>query len=336
MTTPLNTYSVLGVIAAVAVGACASHAARADMLSLRYGQAFSSAHSIFSLPISTAQREGFFRREGLNVKVLVPIPGGSDKMITAMDDDFVDITHVATPFLIRSVLAGSDAVAITSEFENPVYSLVAKPEINSIAELKGKIVGLADESGSISISMRRLLALHGLHRGDFGVKVIEGTPPRLKCLLRGDCDAVVLGQPQDLQAIQQGYRQLGVSNDVVPDFLYTVTAVRRSWAEVHKDAITRYARAMAASFSFIRDSRNRESVIRTIAETTNCSDVIAAQTLDLLIDRDVLPKHAEIDLKGLGEVIAIMGEAGTLAAPLPRPDRFVDLQYLRSAGVQRK
>jgi hypothetical protein len=60
--------------------------------------------------------------------------------------------------------------------------------------------------------------------------------------------------------------------------------------------------------------------------------VIAAQTLDLLIDRDVLPKHAEIDLKGLSEVIAIMGEAGTLAAPLPRPDRFVDLQYLRSAG----
>jgi hypothetical protein len=30
----------------------------------------------------------------------------------------------------------------------------------------------------------------------------------------------------------------------------------------------------------------------------------------------------------------MLGEAGTLKAPLPPPDRFVDLQYLRAAGVR--
>jgi hypothetical protein len=33
-------------------------------------------------------------------------------------------------------------------------------------------------------------------------------------------------------------------------------------------------------------------------------------------------------------VIALMGEAGALKAPLPAPDRFVDLQYLHAAGLQ--
>jgi hypothetical protein len=29
-----------------------------------------------------------------------------------------------------------------------------------------------------------------------------------------------------------------------------------------------------------------------------------------------------------------MGEAGTIKAPLPAPERFVDLQYLRAAGIK--
>src|ERR1700730_8506183 len=116
-----------------------------ETLKLRYGQAYSSAHSIFSLPVSVAQRQGLFAREGLDVEVIVPIPGGSDKMIAALHDDWVDVTHVAPRFLIRAALAGSDAVAIAAEFRNPLYSLIAQPGIGAFADLKGKLVGLADE-----------------------------------------------------------------------------------------------------------------------------------------------------------------------------------------------
>jgi ABC-type nitrate/sulfonate/bicarbonate transport system substrate-binding protein len=324
------------IVLAALLGFCAVHAAAGETLKLRYGQAYSSAHSIFSLPVSVAKREGLFAREGLDVEVLVPIPGGSDKMIAALHDDFVDLTHVATPFLIRAAMAGSDAVAIAAEFDNPIYSLIAKPEIRTVADLKGKLVGLADEAGTIAISMRKLLALHGLGRGDFGVKVIEGTPTRWACLHRGECDAVVLGQPQDLLAMQEGFRLLGISNDAVPELLYTVTAVRRSWAEAHKDAVTRYVRALAAAFGFIRDPANRDRVVGTIVEATGVSDLIAGQTLDLFFrpERGVLPRHGEIELEGLEQVIALMGETGNLKAPLPSADRFVDTRYLRAAGAQ--
>jgi ABC-type nitrate/sulfonate/bicarbonate transport system substrate-binding protein len=318
------------------LGASFAHSAGAEMLALRYGQAFSSAHSIFSLPVEIAQREGLFARAGLDVKVLIPIPGGSDKMIAALHDDEVDLTHVATPFLIRAALAGSDAVAVAAEFANPIYSLVAKPDIKRFEDLRGKVIGLADEAGTIAISMRKLLALHGLGHGDFGVKIIEGTPTRLNCLYRGACDAVVLGQPQDLQAIQQGYQLLGISNEAVPELLYTVTAVRRSWADAHKDAVTRYARGLAAAFAFIRDPANRAKVIKTIVETTGSPDTIAAQTLDLYFkpERGVLPRHAEIDPKGLEAVIGLMSEAGNLKPPIPAAGRFLDLQYLRAAGAE--
>jgi ABC-type nitrate/sulfonate/bicarbonate transport system substrate-binding protein len=323
----------LGVFAAAYV----AHAAAAEPLALRYGQDWSSAHSIYSLPISVAQREGLFRREGLNVQVVIPVPGGSDKMVfDGLNKGWIDVTHIATAFLIRAVMNGSDAVAIDAEFRNAPYSLVAKPGIKSYADLKGKLIGLADEQGTITISTRRLLAKHGLARGSFGVKTEEGTPQRSYCLLHSNCDAVVLGQPQDFQALAQGYVLLGRTDEVVPDFLYTVAAARRSWAQTHREAVMRYIRAIADAFAFIRGPANRSKVIADIVATTGCSETIAGQTLDLFNEpgRDVLPQRGEIDLKGLQQVVAMMADADLLKPPLPQAERFVDLQYLHAAGVQ--
>ncbi|HEY4142705.1 MAG TPA: ABC transporter substrate-binding protein [Pseudolabrys sp.] len=310
--------------------------ASAELLTLRYGQSYSTLRSIFALPIVVAQHEGFFRREGLDFQVVVPLPGGSDKMIDALHDGTVDITHVATPFLVRKVLAGSDAVAIAAEFNNPIYSLVAKPEIQSFADLKGKRLGFADQGGSISISMRKLLALHGLKDGDYDIKVIEGTPARANCLKQGDCDAVPLGQPQDVAAQAEGFTLLGLSTEASPALLYTVTAVRRSWAASNAEALRRYLRGLRAAFQFIRDPAKRNEVAAIIAETNGVSPAIAAKVLTLYFEpeRGVLPRQGEIDMAGLAQVIAMMAQSGQIAAPLPAGERFVDQRYLRAAGVE--
>ena len=103
------------VLAALALGAAAC-SAWAEGKVLRYGQALSAHKSIYSLPVALAEREGLFRREGIDFRVVIPVPGGADRMIHALHDDTVDVTHVATPFLVRAALAGSDAVAIAAEF----------------------------------------------------------------------------------------------------------------------------------------------------------------------------------------------------------------------------
>lgn len=311
-------------------------AAAAQAPVLRYGQALSAQKSVFSLPIHVAEREGLFKREGLDFRVVIPQPGGGERMIAALHDDTVDVTHVATPFLVRAALGGSDAVAIAAEFNNPIYTLVGRPEVARIADLKGRVVGMADPAGSISFSIRKLMALHGVREADVKVRVIEGTPARLACLRRGECEAVPLGQPQDLLAHSEGYRVLGYSTEAMPEFVYTVTAARRSWAAANRDAVVRYVRALAASFAIIRDPVHRAAVVQTIVETTGVSPAVAERTLDLYFqpERRVLPRQGEIDPKGFAQVIAFMAEAGQLKAPLPAAERFVDLQYLQAAGIR--
>lgn len=331
----MRNLSAVAVVAFAMALASPYAAAAAELTPLRYGQAFSAERSVFSLPIHIAQRHGDFARQGLTVRQFF-IPGGGDKMIDAIADGTVELTHVATPFLIAGALKGADVVAIAAEFDNPIYSLVGKPDIRSFADLKGRRIGMADAAGPIAMSMRKLLALHGMRLADLSIETISGTPQRLACLKRSGCDAVPLGQPQDVSAQRDGYRILGTSSEAVPAYLYTVTAVRRSWAAAHKDLVVRYVRALAAAFRFIRDPANRAAVAATIVADTGCSEADARATLALYFDPDrhVLPQRGEIDLAGLAQAMALMAEAGELKPPLPPPARFVDLQYLQAAGIQ--
>ncbi len=327
--------SAAKVVVTLALAAAACNA-WADGKLLRYGQAMSAHKSVYSLPVALAEREGMFRREGIDFRVVIVVPGGADRMIDALHDDTVDITHVATPFLVRAALAGSDAVAIAAEFNDPIYSLVARPEIARVADLKGRTVGMADPGGSIAYSMRKLFALHGVRESDVRMKMIDGTPARLNCLRTGGCDAVPLGQPQDVLAQAEGYRVLGISNDAVPAYLYTVTATRRSWASANADLVTRYVRALAASFAMIRDPARRAAVVAAIVDITSVPPGIAERVLDLYAQpgRKALPLRGEIDPKGVAQVIAFMAEAGRIQPPLPDAERFVDLRYLARAGVR--
>jgi ABC-type nitrate/sulfonate/bicarbonate transport system substrate-binding protein len=309
--------------------------ANAQNIALRYGQIPSTVKTVSALQFHLAQRKGFFAREGITLE-MIPIDGGAANMVVALNKGAVEIARTATPYLIQDVLKGSDNVAILGETATPIYSLIAKPEIKSFGDLKGKTVGLSLAVDTISISTRKLMALNGIKESDFKVKELVGTPARADCLRKGECDAVPLGQPEDFLLMKQGYHRLGVSTDAMKNFQFIVSAVRRSWGEKNKDALVRYVRAVSAAYRFMREPSGRDEIVRLVVETTGSSEEIARETLALYFDPDrgVVPKQGEIDVKGFAQVIQVMAESGELAPPLPRAERFIDLQYLKAAGLQ--
>ena len=328
MRPPVAFFAALFVFASMQIAA-------GQNINLRYGQIPSTIKTVSALQFHIAQRKGIFTREGINLEIL-PIEGGAANMVVALNKGSVDITRTATPYLIQDVLKGSDNAAILGETATPIYSLIVKPEIKSFADLKGKTVGLSLAVDTISISTRKLMGMNGIKEGDFKVKELVGTPARADCLRKGECDAVPLGQPEDFVLMKQGYHRLGVSTDAMTNFQFIVSAVRRSWGEKNKDALVRYVRALASSYRFMREPANRDEVIRIVLDTTGSSEDIARQTLALYFepDRGVVPKQGEIDVKGFAEVIRVMGEVGELKPPLPSVERFIDLQYLKAAGIQ--
>jgi ABC-type nitrate/sulfonate/bicarbonate transport system substrate-binding protein len=316
--------------------ATVSGAARADdLITLRYGQNAAGANGLSSLPLTVAQRKNFLVREGINL-VVVPIAGGTDRIVAALDLGEIDAGKNATPYLIQAVLKGSDAVAIMSQTANPIYSLIARPDIKSFADLKGKTLGLSTPGDTITLSTLRLVARAHLKTTDFSSKVVVGTTARFGCLKSGECAAVPMGQPEDLDAIRQGLPRLAFTYEAGADLLFNVDMTRRAWGAQHKDTLTRFARAMGSAYAFMNDPRNRDEVTAIVAETGKLSPAVAAEIFAPYLepDRNVLPRKGELDLAALNRVIALMAEVGVIPSPAPGAERFVDLEYVQAAGIQ--
>ena len=307
-------------------------AGAAEMITLRYGQNAASAGSLSSLPLTVAERKGFFVRQGLNLEV-VPIPGGTDRIVAALDKGEIDTGKNATPYLIHAVLKGSDAVAIIAQTTNPVYSLIVRPEIKSFADLKGKVLGLSTPGDTITLSTLRLLSHKGIKASDFHAKAVVGTGARFECLKSGECAAVPMGQPEDIGAIKQGYPRLAFTYESGADLIFNVDMTRRAWGE---NSLVRLVRGFAASYEFINDPTNRGELTNIVKDSLKISDEIAREIFSPYSDpsKNVLPKRGELSLKAFNQVLALMSEAGVIPNPTLAAERFVDLQYLKAAGIQ--
>jgi hypothetical protein len=97
----------------------------------------------------------------------------------------------------------------------------------------------------------------------------------------------------------------------------------------------RFTRAFAAAYRFMRAPTNRDEMVSIAAASTGAPPEVARAVLAFFYepDRGVVPKQAEIDM-GVNAVIALLGRTGELKAPLPAAEHFIDLQYLRAAGLQ--
>jgi len=114
-------HRIIFLVGALICACIAKVAHAAELITLRYGQNATSAGSLSSLPLIVAERKGFFVREGLNLEV-VPIAGGTDRIVAALDKGEIDAGKNATPYLIQAVLKGSDAVAIGTSLPKPKVS----------------------------------------------------------------------------------------------------------------------------------------------------------------------------------------------------------------------
>lgn len=310
--------------------------AAAQPVTLRYG--VDTDRNLNALAQVVAEREGFFAREGITLELVHFMATGdrpSDRSAMMAARARFDMTRVQTTLLIEEGLKGGDFVAVAGVVNNPAYFLVARPEIKSFADLKGKSLAVTIPSDGITMTARKLLAMHGLKDGDVEIKDIGGSAPRVACLKSGQCAAASLSQPPVFEALDAGFHPLAMHIEA-GSLLYVVDIVDRAWAEAHSDLVTGYVRATAAAFRFIHDPQNREAVIKAAMQQTGQGEERTRRMLDYIWDvrNNVLPRQGEIDMNGLAAMIDLLGENGIIERPLPAPERFVDLRYLRRAGVQ--
>ena len=129
---------------------------------------------------------------------------------TAMIAGEIDMCVYSGSLLSAARLQGVDVVMVVSFLNKPLYRLVVRPEIRTVADLKGKRLGIT-RFGTVTDSMSRLLVNRlGLDaEKDVSYIQVGDVPILLASLSSGKIiDGAIIQPPYYLKAVAAGMRVL--------------------------------------------------------------------------------------------------------------------------------
>src|SRR5689334_6499865 len=135
-------------------------------------------------PSYVAIEKGFFAAEGLKPDpVFAQSNAGVIQQLAAGSINFSTNSGLVDP--IRAIEKGAPLALIRIEVQKPPYSLLAKPGIKSMAELKGKMLSVGGAKDITRIFVERMLAPSGVKPGQFDMTFAGATSARFSALQSG-------------------------------------------------------------------------------------------------------------------------------------------------------
>ncbi|HXG51761.1 MAG TPA: ABC transporter substrate-binding protein [candidate division Zixibacteria bacterium] len=182
-----------------------------------------------------AEEKGFFRKHGADVEVIV-IGGGGARVVSSLVAGDIQFSVGGGEGSIRSQLRGADTVIVASSMNRGLQRILARPEIKSYQDLRGKRVGITQFGSAGHLALVLMLRKWNLRPDQVQILQVGSSPAMLASLDKGGIDAAVLTLPTFFLAEEKGYRVIG--DPAVMDIFYlqntlesTRTFVRRNRAQ---------------------------------------------------------------------------------------------------------
>jgi NitT/TauT family transport system substrate-binding protein len=151
-----------------------------------------SSRSIASIDLFVAQERGFFREEGLDPQLVQVRATAAIAAIVSGEVHALGSIGSA----IRAIPRGAPIKIMAVSLRRPVFWLVARPELKSFADLKGKVMGTTTLGGSQHSAGVRMLRRAGLNPEKDVTVVLGGdVPTQLQALVNGSIQAGILSPP---------------------------------------------------------------------------------------------------------------------------------------------
>ena len=217
-----------------------------------------TAVSAFNSPFWIMNDAGLYREEGLDVDTMYIASSPIAAKATLAGE--VVISAQNSQVIADSGLQGADLVAIGATVNIVPFYVMAVPEINSIADLKGKTVGVSRFGAATDFGMRMFLAKHGLtaHR-DVAFIQIGGMPEIATALSKKIIAAAPMSYPMVYVAEQGGAKVLAnLAKDEIPFVHLTLTTTKRFLKE-KRPQVKAFLRAYGKAVHFLY-TRQTESL----------------------------------------------------------------------------
>ena len=147
---------------------------------------------LYYLPLTIAERKGFFKEEGLEVEI--NDFGGGARSLQSLIGGSVDVVTGAYEHTIRMQAKGQDVRAVCELGRFPGIVIAAKKDkagqIKSAAELKGAKIGVTAPGSSTALTVQYAMVKAGLRPTDAAMIGVGGGAGAVAAMKKGEIDAI--------------------------------------------------------------------------------------------------------------------------------------------------
>jgi ABC-type nitrate/sulfonate/bicarbonate transport system substrate-binding protein len=280
----------------------APNAAKAETIRIAY-----PSRGVTVLPLRIAQVQGFFQQERLEAELIQMRAGITVAALTTGDLDY----GAALDSIVRAAARGQPLKAVVSFVNKPMHYLVAKPQIATVGELRGRTIALNSFGSAEQLTLYAILKSHGIDAEKKEVQIVflGDSPVRLEALRRNIVDATMVLIPYVILASNSGLKVLGHAGS----FMELATPGLGTTDRIVKqkpDQVKRVVRAVVKAMLFIR--KNREESVRIIMSWLSLNRDVAEKSYDMALDsfsEDGSPSRkglmTSIELSGVKEEVPL-------------------------------
>lgn len=313
---------LLAAIAAILFVAAASQDVRAEGSKL----AVIVFPGVQNLPMFAAQAKGFYSKRGLDVDI--KFTPNSDELRNGLAEGRYQIAHSAIDNAFALKDKANVDIAVVSGGDNSFNHLIVQPDIQSLADIKGKTVIVDAVNTAYAFQLYEMLRQKGLNKGDYEVKSVGGTGFRLDAMTKDKTMvAAMLNPPFSVRAEKAGLKDMGTAAAALGAYQGTSAFVLREWGKANTDTVVKYIEAYIEGRRWSFDPKNKDEAIALLAERLKLPADVASLAYDNTKD-DFSPDGA-IDMAGVKNVLKLRAqyEGGTPA----EPEKYLDLSYYQKA-----
>jgi ABC-type nitrate/sulfonate/bicarbonate transport system substrate-binding protein len=262
------------------------------LLSLAEGTAAADARKVklsitavaaSSAPYFIAIDKGYFAAEGLDVEI---VNAGGGVAIPALISGSVDFSMSAA-VSVGASMRGAQLRVIYTMADRPAYQVWSiDPAIKTLADLKGKQVGILSRGDTFEIGMRIALRDAGLPQDFVGYTALgAGTSPREAALASGALPAVILSSADVLPL--RGTPAFAKAHVIVDlekmiRMPYTGIATSEHLITTDRELVKHFLRGMLKGVLYMRAYKDETVAILKKAEPTGETAEFAADWDDLI------------------------------------------------------
>jgi ABC-type nitrate/sulfonate/bicarbonate transport system substrate-binding protein len=207
-----------------------------------------SSMTLTSIPYLVAIEKRFFEKEGLAAQYVVMRSDLAVKGLITGDVDY----NQSVSSVLRAGVAGAPLITVAGIYNRTFFELIARRDIKSLAELKGKTVGISRYGASTEYALRFGLKANGIDP-DKQIKMLAvgEDAARIAGLQNGTLAAIVSQVPANFFAHKVGGHTLLPLGEYM-ETLLAGAGVSQKKLEQNRDEVKRCIRALLRSLDFMQ------------------------------------------------------------------------------------